>query len=76
MTRHGDTCGICGQPIEDVNEMVMASARPWEIWDIEPDTVHRACANALVHEIETTRVGDEASYVAGIADIFRDRRGE
>lgn len=69
-------CGICGGPIEDANELVLASAEPWRILDVTPDTVHRDCANALVHEIETTRVGDEASYVAGIADIFRDRRGE
>jgi hypothetical protein len=70
VTRHGDTCGICDGPIEDVNDMVMASAKPWEIWGITPDTVHRDCANKLVAEIDAARRDAEHAYNSGISGVL------
>lgn len=62
MTRHGDTCGLCGDAILDVNEIVLASAEPWRLLGVEPDTAHRDCANSAVAQADAGRRAAEDAY--------------
>lgn len=60
--RYGDTCGLCGDAILDVNELVLASAEPWGLLGVEPDTVHRDCANDALRQAEAGRRAGEDAY--------------
>lgn len=62
VTRLGDSCGLCGDAILDVNEIVLASAEPWRLLGVEPDTAHRDCANDAVAQAKAGGRSAEDAY--------------